>query len=68
MRTQDNPLVLTRLTLERDLLPIVVDLLTSVRYQLTGKLGHDIVALAQSLSSDLHTDVTHRLSAVIIRD
>ena len=57
MRAQYDTLVLTRLALERHLLAIVIDLLTSVGYQLTGKLWHDVVALAQSLRGNLHTDI-----------
>ena len=57
MRAQNDPLVLNRFTDEWHLLAVVVDLNPDVRDKLLRKLRHDIVALAQRLSSDLHANV-----------
>ena len=57
MRAQNDPLVLNRFSDEWHLLAVVVDLNPDVRDKLLRKLRHDIVALAQRLSSDLHANV-----------
>lgn len=57
MRAQNDPLVLNRFPDEWHLLAVVVDLNPDVRDKLLCELRHDIVALAQRLSSDLHANV-----------
>ena len=57
MRAQNDPLVLNRFSDKWHLLAVVVDLNPDVRDKLLRKLRHDIVALAQRLSSDLHANV-----------
>ena len=65
---QNHALVLTRVFLEGLLLAVVVDLLTGVRDQLARKLRHYVVALAQSLSGDLHARVTDGVGTVVVGD
>ena len=57
MRAQNDPLVLSRFPDKWHLLAVVVDLNPDVRDKLLRKLRHDIIALAQRLSSDLQTNV-----------
>ncbi len=46
----------------------MVDLFTCVCYQLACELRHDVVALAQSLGSDLHAQITHRVYTIVVWD
>ena len=66
MGAQNDALILTRLALKRYLLAVVIDLLPGVCYELLSQLGHDVVALAQSLSCNLHTKVAHGFHTLIV--
>lgn len=68
MRAENYPFVLARLPLERNLVAVVIYLFTGARDQLLGKLGHDVIALAQGLSSNLHADIAHGVSTEVVGD
>ena len=58
MRAQDDLLVLNGFANERYLFSVVVDLNSNVCDMLLSLLRHDIVALAQRLSCNLHAKIT----------